>query len=43
MAEERHLPLGDARQAEVTPPIEHRAPEKILQVDDGTNNNTPHF
>ena len=43
MAEERHLPAGDARQVEVAPPMEHGAPEKILPVDDGMNNNTPHL
>ena len=43
MANERHLPPRDARQAEVVPPMEHGAPEKILLVDDGTKNNTPHF
>ena len=43
MAEEMHLPPGDARWAKVAPPIEHGAPKKILLVDDGMNNNTPHF
>ena len=43
MTEERHLPPGDARRAEVAPPIEHRAPEKLLPINGGMNNNTPHF
>ena len=43
MANERHLPLADARQAKVAPPMEHGALEKILLVDDGTKNNIPHF
>ena len=43
MADERHLPPEDDRRAEVAPFMEHGAPEKILLVDDGTNNNTPHF
>jgi len=43
MAKERHLPLGDARQTEVAPPMEHGALEKILPVDNGMKNNTPHF
>ena len=43
MAEESHLPPGDARRVEVAPPMEHRALEKIPPVDDGLNNNTPYF
>ena len=43
MAKERHLPPGDARWAKVTPSMEHETPKKILLVDDGTKNNTPHF
>ena len=43
MAKERHLPPRDARQIEVAPPMEHGVPEKILPVDDDTNNNTSHF
>ena len=43
MAKERHLPPRDTRQTEVAPRIEHGAPEKILLVDNGTKNNTPHF
>ena len=43
MANERHLPPRDARRAEVVPPMEYGAPEKILLVDDGMKNNTPHF
>ena len=43
MAKKRHLPPGDARRTEVAPPMDHGAPEKILLVDNGTKNNTPHF
>ena len=43
MTEEMHLSLGDIRQAEVTPPMERRASQEILPVDDSMKSNTPHF
>ena len=43
MAEEGNLPPGDARWAKVAPPVEHRALEEILPIDNGTKNNTPYF
>ena len=43
MTKERHLPPRVTRRAEVAPPMKHRAPEKILPIDDSTKNNTPHF
>ena len=43
MAEERDLPPGDTRRAKVASPMEHRAPEEVLLVDKGTDNNSPHF
>ena len=43
MAEERHLPPEEARRTKVTPPVEHRALEEIIPVDNGMKNNTPHF
>ena len=43
MAEEANLPPGDARQAKVAPPVEHKALEEILLVDNSTKNNTSHF
>ena len=43
MAEEKNLPLGDARRAKVAPPMEHGAPEEILSVNNNTKNHTPHL
>ena len=43
MAEERDLPPRDARRAKVTPPMEYRALGEVLPVDNGTDNDTPHF
>ena len=43
MVEERNLSPGDVRRAKVASPVEHRALEEILPVDNGTKNNTPHF
>ena len=42
-AEERDLPLEDARWAKVSPPMENRAPGEVLPIDNGTDNDTPHF
>ena len=43
MVEERDLPLRDTRRAKVGSLMEHGAPEELLPVDRGMNNNTPHF
>ena len=43
MVEEGNLPLGNANQAKVAPPMEHGALEVILPVDKGTKKNTSHF
>ena len=43
MAEERDLPPGNTRRAKVAPPMEHGAPEEVLPIDKGTDNDIPHF
>ena len=43
MEEKRHLPPRDTRQAKAASPMEHGAPEKVLPVDKGANDDTPHF
>ena len=41
-AKERHQPLGDTWQAEATPPVERRASQEVLPVEDNMKNATPH-
>ena len=43
MVKERHLLPGDIRQAEVAPPMEHRASQEILLVEGSMKGATPHF
>ena len=43
MAEERHLPPGDARWMKAAPFMEHQASQEILLVDDSRKSDTPHF
>ena len=43
MAAEGNLPPRDTRWAKVAPPVEHRALEEILSVDNDTKNKIPHF
>ena len=43
MADERDLSPRDARCVKVAPPMEYGAPAKVLPVDNGTDNDTPHF
>ena len=43
MEEKRHLPPKDTRQAKAASPMEHGTPEKVLPVDKGANDDTPHF
>ena len=42
MAKEGSLPPRDARQVKVAPPVEYRALEEILPVDNNMKNNTPY-
>ena len=41
MAKEKDLPPGDAKRVELL--MEHGAPEEVLLVDKGMDNDTPHF
>ena len=43
MAQKGNLPPRDIGQANVASPMEHRAPEEVLPINKGTNNDTPHF
>ena len=43
MAKKRDLPPRNARRAKVAPPMEHEALGEVLVVDNGMDNNTPHF
>ena len=43
MADERDLPPRDARWVKIAPPMEHGAPAEVLPVDNGADNDTPHF
>ena len=43
MAQEGNLPPGDTRWAKVASPMEHRAPKEVLPIDNGGENDTPHF
>ena len=43
MAKEGNLPLGDAIQAKVAPPVEHRALKEIPPINNCMKDNTLHF